>query len=153
METDREIMQMHIRPLKTTEFETVCNIYDRSRGNVDCFADESISLQEMIRLTQGEEIAVAALDDQDGCTLTGFISIWSPEKFVHHLYVDPKYQGRGVATKLIAYAKKIHGMPLRLKCLVANESACRFYEASGWETVQCSKGPEGGVILYHLTER
>ncbi|HIE89654.1 MAG: GNAT family N-acetyltransferase [bacterium] len=37
--------------------------------------------------------------------MTGFISIWSPEKFVHHLYVDPKYQGRGVATILCLLAE------------------------------------------------
>ena len=44
-------------------------------------------------------------------------------------------------------------LPLSLKCLVANESACRFYETSGWGIVQRSKDAEGDFIRYRLTKR
>jgi GNAT superfamily N-acetyltransferase len=68
-----------------------------------------------------------------GYQLCGYISIWQPNWFVHHLYVDPPAQGQGIGRALLAYAQTMAGNnSLSLKCQKLNTRALEFYTAAGF---------------------
>jgi GNAT superfamily N-acetyltransferase len=84
-------------------------------------------------------VHVAALGDQ----IVGFLSVWAPERFVHHLYVAPSHQGRGIGRMLIEACAELYGLPLSLECELANRGARRFYERLGWVGGEVGSGPDG----------
>lgn len=143
---------MKVRSYETDDLKEICSVYNRSREKEACFTDVEASMKEMMRLTQGEDIYVVTEDGTSTDRVVGFIAIWSPEKFVHHLYVDPQHQGEHIATDLIQHCVNVYGYPLSLKCLAANMSACGFYDTSGWINIGRSLGSEGDAILYRLDE-
>ena len=147
---------MNIRSFVEAELEDILSIYNRARAKEECFADVNATLQALEQLIAGESVFVAlsqklSLSQKpSGEKIIGFVSVWSAQKFVHHLYVDPDYQGKGVATALVRQCVDEFGYPLSLKCLVTNTAACKYYEASGWKNAGLSGGTDGDAILYRL---
>src|SRR5271154_1997561 len=78
-------------------------------------------LEDFEKETAGETVFVA--EDGTG-KLLGFISVWEPERFVHHLYVVPDQQRRGIGRRLLKSLAFWLPLPYRLKCKVRNEPAC-----------------------------
>ena len=66
--------------------------------------------------------------------IVGVISLWSPDAFVHYLFVDP--QGRGIGSKLLTLASTLFDRPLTLKCAESNLNALRFYARAGFVPVE-----------------
>lgn len=64
--------------------------------------------------------------------VAAFAGVYSPDAFLHHLYVAREYQGRGLGSALLAYLFDRSGGRLRLKCLCRNERALAFYRRRGW---------------------
>ena len=65
--------------------------------------------------------------------LCGFIAIWQPDWFIHHLYVDPAVQNSGIGQALLSFAHQMAGNnSLSLKCQLANKNALRFYQTAGF---------------------
>lgn len=79
--------------------------------------------------------------------LLGFVSVYTPESFIHHLYVAGIHQGRGAGTALLDSLESWLPMPWRLKCVENNESALAFYRARGWIEEHRAQGPEGRYVL------
>jgi GNAT superfamily N-acetyltransferase len=102
------------------------------------------SVDDFLRETTGELVLVAS--DSDG-VIQGWISIWQPESFVHHLYVDPSIQGRGVGRSLLAALPRWVPPPYRLKCLRANIAAMDYYTRRGWIEIGSGASEEGGYAL------
>jgi len=87
----------------------------------------SITPQDFLRDTEDEEVYL----EQRGEDILGFIAIWVPDSFVHHLYVAPEHQGQGTGSRLLAFAQRRYAWPLQLKCVEANLPAMGFYERRG----------------------
>lgn len=104
---------------------------------------DKMKLSDFDESTEGELVLKAETDEN----IVGFVSIWKPEKFIHNLYVEPAYQGKGVGTKLIDEVAKKVGFPLSLKCLKENTHALNYYRAHGWYTVQEDFSSEGYYFL------
>jgi GNAT superfamily N-acetyltransferase len=68
--------------------------------------------------------------------ILGFISIWSEEDFIHHLYVSQSHQKRGIGKALVDVAKRRTSGPLRLKCDRFNTQALAFYRRTGWVEIE-----------------
>ena len=79
--------------------------------------------------TLGESLLVA---DHPLNGIVGFVGIWMPENFIHHLYVLPKYHRIGIGRVLLEAALRIISRPAKLKCQSANKNACQFYNHLGW---------------------
>ena len=79
-------------------------------------------------ITAEENLIVAELAGQ----IVGFASIYVPDNFLHHLYVEPEFQGKGAGTALLQEMHSIIGSDVALKCLVQNKTARGFYVANGW---------------------
>ena len=83
--------------------------------------------------------------------LCGFVSVYAPESFIHHLYVAPEFQRRGLASALLASLHESLPLPWRLKCTQANTNALAFYVAKGWQKVSAGDGEDGEffVLEFH----
>ncbi|MCW8907185.1 MAG: GNAT family N-acetyltransferase [Sedimenticola sp.] len=99
--------------------------------------------------TRGERIWVC----EGGRKTLGFIAVWEREHFIHHLYVDPRYTGRGVGSLLLDHALGQIGRPAVLKCIADNFRARDFYLARGWLVVTEERGPDGPYLLMHYARR
>jgi GNAT superfamily N-acetyltransferase len=78
--------------------------------------------------TLGERVFVAEHADR----VIGFASLYEPDAFLHHLYVDPAHHGAGVGTALLRQAIAAATAPLTLKCQRGNTNAVRFYARRGF---------------------
>jgi ribosomal protein S18 acetylase RimI-like enzyme len=63
--------------------------------------------------------------------LAGMIAIWRPASFIHHLYVAPAWQRRGIGRDLLSLGLRACGGRAGLKCNEANRAAQAFYQAAG----------------------
>jgi len=75
-----------------------------------------------------EEVWVA----ETASRITGLVSIYLPDRFIHSLYVDPARQGQGIGGTLLHQALRRCGGHAELKCQEGNRAACRFYMERGW---------------------
>ena len=76
--------------------------------------------------------------------VAGFVSVFPPERFIHHLYVDPAHLRRGVGSALFAAALSALGGAASLKCQTRNPGAVAFYRRLGLiaaDTGESAVGP------------
>lgn len=137
---------MNIEDLAIDDFDDILDIYNESRSHTDGMPSLAISLEELKKQVQGETIQIARISG----IAVGFVSIWSQDNFVHHLYIRPQYQSRGIGTMLLRKCQDRFGLPLRLKCLKSNLEACKYYENAGWIEESEDVGPDGPYIAYRL---
>lgn len=131
-----------IREYLNSDFDSIMNVYHEARQLETCFTKGELSSSKFASLVEGELIYVYVHEEK----VIGFISIWSPEKFIHHLYILPADQGKGIGTKLVDHCIGIFGLPISLKSLAANERACLYYESHNWIIEEIGRGSDG---LYH----
>ncbi len=117
-----------IRLLQDPDKLMLLAIFNKSRASAGCFSVETTGLEVFAPQIEGEEVYLAEADRQ----AVGFVSVWRPENFIHHLYVLPEYKNRGIGIALINNCIKMYGVPLSLKCAVANSKAQKFYRQNGW---------------------
>ncbi len=96
---------------------------------------------------EGETIILAESAGQ----VVGFVSVWDPDHFIHHLYVHPDHQGRGVGRALVEEVARRYRGPLSLKCVRANQRALDFYLHTGWTEISTGMSPEGEYVLLERT--
>ena len=86
--------------------------------------------------TVDERVLVAEIDDR----VAGFVAVFEPESFVHHLYVDREHRGRGVGAALLSAATAhLSGRPW-LKVDASNTAGRAFYRRQGWEEDEAVRG-------------
>lgn len=119
-----------IRPATPADLAALSEIFLATRRETFFWCDpETFRLEDFGPQTEGEIVHVAA--DEANRPL-GFISIWLPENFIHHLYIDPGRQRMGIGTLLLDSLAGWLPWPHRLKCLVENHGALAFYRRHGW---------------------
>jgi GNAT superfamily N-acetyltransferase len=141
---------MQIRLATDSDESALSRIYLDCRSNTFYWTSENeFALHDFKRDTEGEVVLVAVENE----TILGFASIWAKDNFLHHLFVDSKYQGRRIGKSLIDHC--LEGLlkrPARLKCVIRNERACRFYAQHGWEIESTTEdGPMGPYHTYVLS--
>jgi len=77
----------------------------------------------------------------------GFVSIYLPENFIHHLFIAPQYQNLGVGTALLKHAEDIITATAYLKCLTANKAAIDFYQRHAWKINHAGHSEDGDYYL------
>jgi ribosomal protein S18 acetylase RimI-like enzyme len=137
---------MLIRNFTVSDLADLMVIYNAARAPIACFKTNDVSLDEFQTLIESEEIQVAT----DNEKVMGFVSVWSPENFIHHLYVHPDHQNKRVGKALIGACIARYGLPLALKSVVANTRACAFYEHNHWIVKATGMGSDGPYHYYCL---
>jgi len=94
--------------------------------------------------SEGEDVWVA---ERPAVGICGFISVWRPQSFIHHLYVDPRFHHQGVGTALLASLADWLPEPWTLKCAASNTAALVFYESRGWRTIDTGVSENGPYFL------
>lgn len=94
--------------------------------------------------TEGERVYLC---ESSRGELMGFVSVFAPESFIHHLHVAPAYQRHGVGSALLASLAAWLPPPWSLKCVEANTEALTFHAATGWIEQARAQGPEGPHLL------
>ena len=83
---------------------------------------DSFKLEDVTNDTLGEVILVAVNDGE----IVGFVSLWLPDNFIHHLFIHAKYQKRGAGGRLLDEALRLIGRPARLKCVILESCAKKY---------------------------
>jgi GNAT superfamily N-acetyltransferase len=104
------------------------------------------SCEDFDTVTRGEDIWVAQGDD----AILGFVSIYRPAEFIHHLYVDPSRHRQGIGRALVTLALRQCGGHAELKCDEANRAAQDFYLAAGFRPVEWGWAASGPWIRYRF---
>lgn len=135
-----------IRDFAEADREEIQQIYLLSRHHAfHWMSPTSFQLSDFEKDTEGERICVAEIDNR----LAGFISIWMPDNFIHHLFVHPNFKKKGIGKALLnAGIAQLNG-PASLKCLKQNKNAVSFYQANGWEIE--SEGGDGADSYFLMT--
>lgn len=139
-----DLHAIRVEPAGQEDAPALCVIFNDARREAGCFPAMDFPVSDFLKAVEGEQVLVARM----GGEIAGFASVWQPETFLHHLYVSPRFQRLGVGGRLLGACIDRFGLPMSLKCVVANVAACRFYESRGWRPMEYADGTEGRYILY-----
>jgi ribosomal protein S18 acetylase RimI-like enzyme len=128
-----------IRPYAPPDVTACVGIFDRAWHAGHPYAPRPIDETVLATETADETLFVAVKCG----AVVGFVSIYLPQSFVHHLFIDPSQSGRGIGTKLLAHAVAVAGGSATLKCQTGNERALAFYRRLGWVEVAAGTGEFG----------
>jgi GNAT superfamily N-acetyltransferase len=124
--------------------EKLRHIYLNSRKLAFPWVDPaSLKPEDFDEAIREEEVLVALKDNIP----IGFIAWWLPDNFIHSLFVDPEYIGKGIGKSLLKVCLQRTGRPATLKCLKANKKALEFYKSQGWEIISEGESEDGEYFL------
>lgn len=132
---------------RSQDLEALRNLFYKARLATFSWKNTTeFCLSDFDRETENEDILVALLD----ALVVGFISVWVRDNFIHHLYVDEKFQGQGIGTLLLEAVLKNFGGPISLKCEEKNTKAINFYRQRGFTEIEKGQSESGPYILLEL---
>ncbi|WP_053844820.1 GNAT family N-acetyltransferase [Paracidovorax avenae] len=136
---------VHIRAASAADLPALRELFLRTRRETFVWqATEAFALDDFDAQTRGELLLVA---ESGAGELSGFVSVWEPTRFVHHLFVATGHLRNGVGSALLS---ALPGWPLRryqLKCLRRNQAALAFYRTVGFSEAGSGSGQEGDYLL------
>lgn len=144
-------MEIEITQIHDDDIETLKQLFLSVRRDTFGWLDTSeYKLEDFSKQTFNEFILVARCDN----IVVGFISLWLPDSFIHHLYVKNEYQSKGVGTALLQEIKNTIAHPIKLKCLKKNEIALDFYQRNGFEETGSEHGDDGefSILQYRRSD-
>ena len=129
-----------VRAFRESDRAALREVYLLSRMDTFRWLDTSrFALEDFDAKVEGEHVLVA----ERGGVAVGFASVWEADAYLHNLFVHPAHVGTGVGHALLTAVEARSAGPLRLKCLVRNERAIRFYRAHGWTEVARGETADG----------
>ncbi|GGY21533.1 GNAT family N-acetyltransferase [Paludibacterium paludis] len=118
-----------IRPFEENDRAALQEIYRATRKATFSWLDTGReTAEDFDRATKDERLVVACWHGE----AVGFASVWEPDSFLHHLYILPAHQGRGIGKALVERCAALCRDTMTLKCLSANHKALAFYASQGW---------------------
>ncbi|MBE5252380.1 GNAT family N-acetyltransferase [Mixta mediterraneensis] len=137
---------MHIRPFTEADRPFLRTLFLTTRRHNWRWLDgDHWKLEDFDAVILGETVLVAELDGHR----VGFAGLLENDNFLHSLYVDPAYQGRGVGSALLEAVQARFTSTGALKCLQMNQAAQGFYLQHGWQMIAQGDGEQGKYILMH----
>ncbi|WP_428228514.1 N-acetyltransferase family protein [Flavobacterium sp.] len=140
---------MEITKIKKSDYPSLRTLFLKERQTTFTWIDSSqFHLKDFDAAIKEEEVLVAVIDN----IVVGFIALWRPDNFIHHLYVDQKYHDKGIGTQLLKAAIDIANFPITLKCLENNIKGVAFYRKKGFTEKERGPSENGDYILFELLE-
>jgi ribosomal protein S18 acetylase RimI-like enzyme len=131
-----------VRDFAPHDAEACARIFDRGWHAGHPYAPRAIDGVAFMMETKDERLLVA----ESGGAVVGFVSLYEPQSFIHHLYVDPTQARRGVGSALLGAALDRAGGRASLRCQTRNEGALAFYRRHGFVEVAAGIGEFGTWI-------
>jgi ribosomal protein S18 acetylase RimI-like enzyme len=132
---------VQVRPFAEDDRELLEALYRKCRAEATWLPSAARDNSDFARDTAGEKLFVAVGSDNNP---VGFLSVWEPNRFIHHMYAQSELRDRGIGKALLRSLSNELPMPWKLKCLTANDRALAFYTSQGWRKVSsdvCEEGP------------
>ena len=125
-----------VRRALAADLPAAAALYERgARATLPWLPPETQSVASFLAAAAAEDVFVA----EAGGAVVGVASLYAPEDFLHFLFVEAPWQGRGVGAALLAAVAAAARGPLSLKVQRRNEGARRFYAREGF-----AEADEGG---------
>ena len=119
-----------IRPMQENDEDAVADIWLRASVRAHGFMPEAF-WKSHVRTLREDCLPLAEtlvhVDDDTG-RLTGFMSLI--DNYIAALFVAPEEQGKGIGTRFLRIAKRMHD-EVYLSVYLENEAAIRFYRTRG----------------------
>lgn len=136
-----------ISEFKESDRTALQELFLKVRKETFVWKDQTkFDLLDFDKETHGEYILTAFSENKPA----GFISVWMPNKFIHHLYIDREFQKQGIGKSLLEAIINEIGFPLRLKCLEKNTQAVAFYTKIGFTEKEKGGFGNDSYILFEL---
>jgi Acetyltransferases len=135
---------MRIRPGCDNDYPRLRQLFlDARKASWGWLDGAQWRLDDFDAAVKDEQLWVAECGD----ALAGFASVWVIDSFLHNLFVDPQWQGKGVGSLLLEQVQRSFSHGGTLKCLSQNENALRFYQHHGWKLEAQGASPDGDYWL------
>lgn len=118
------------------------SIFERAWHAGHAYAPRRIDASVFEAETKDETLVVA----EHAGTIVGFASVYRPQSFIHHLYVDPDFARQGIGSALLERSVVLSGGRASLKCQTRNAAALAFYRRLGWIEVAAGVGEFGAWV-------
>jgi len=89
------------------------------------------------RLSKAINNSASVFTAWEGEKLVGLINVLDDGEltaYIHYLLVDPKYQGKGIGSKLLSLVKEKYKSYLYIVLISETEKSIKFYERNGFQT-------------------
>ncbi len=83
-------------------------------------------------------------------SILGFATVWEEDFFIHFLFVKESERHKKIGTKLIKHLLSTYNSPLKLKCLIKNEGALKFYKKLGFKELSRGYSEDGEYALLSI---
>lgn len=141
---------MKVRPFTEADRPFLRTLFLACRkANWHWLESDSWKLEDFDRVTLGERVLVAVDDGHR----TGFAAVLPNDNFLHSLFVDPDWQGKGVGSLLLKAVQESFTSTGALKCMKANKQAVAFYQQHGWKIISDGESEHGEYWLMHLVKQ
>ncbi|MBP1993738.1 acetyltransferase [Paenibacillus eucommiae] len=104
--------------------------YQAVRHTHTFLTEEDIEFYKQLVQNQALKAAEVWMELNEHKEPTGFIGLDGVN--IEMLFVDPKYHGKGIGSRLIQFAEKIKGSELKVDVNEQNEKASAFYKRYGF---------------------
>ena len=136
---------INLRKSKIEDIEALENLFKLTRQDTFILRPaEEFKIGDYVKSTQEDEVWLA----EEAGVILGFVSIYPPDNFIHHLFVHPARQGQGIGKQLLQIAEENLGRPMTLKAAIDNPRSFSFYEKYGWHQISIHEDLEEPYILY-----
>lgn len=135
-----------IRKLKNEDINKVMDIWEESTIKAHDFIDKDYWKNNYDTVKNVHIPISDTFVYDDGENIKGFISIIDDE-FIGALFIDVKYRGLGIGSKLINYITSKYGK-LNLAVYKENEKAVKFYTHKGFKIIKEQKNEDSGFEEY-----
>jgi ribosomal protein S18 acetylase RimI-like enzyme len=123
-------MDIEIVIAKTPDTPSIIDIFTKARSEMEYLPDihtQDETKEYLASLVSDGSVLVA----KSGNSILGFSQL--KDGWVHHLYIDPQFQSKGVGKLLLDKMKQHAPFGLRLRVFEDNIDAIRFYEREGFK--------------------
>jgi 8-oxo-dGTP pyrophosphatase MutT (NUDIX family)/GNAT superfamily N-acetyltransferase len=131
--------QPTLRPAVVSDAANCARVYTRSKAFALAEVPEPHTEGEIA--TWMADVAIPTMDvwvaDLDGVIVGQVMLV---PGWLHHLYLDPSWMGRGLGDQFMALVKQRHPQDLQLWAFQSNARGRRFYERHGFMAVEFTDG-------------
>ncbi|WP_025161530.1 N-acetyltransferase [Paraclostridium bifermentans] len=140
-----------IRKLKNVDIEKIMDIWLVSTIKAHDFISKEY-WQNNYNIVKNEYIPISEtfVYEKDG-EIKGFISIINNE-FIGALFVDIRFQGMGIGTKLINYSVEKYEK-LTLAVYKENKNSVEFYTRKGFKIIEEGLNEDSGYLEYIMENK
>ncbi|KZK90424.1 putative acetyltransferase [Pseudovibrio sp. Ad46] len=123
---------LQIQPYTSEDHDVLAALYESVASRTFAYDYTSlVDASQFQSLVEGEDVWVLKYAGER----IGFIGYFTPEHFLHSLYIDYAHHKRGFGRQALQFLLENYGCRHELKVHRINQPALKFYSALGYEDI------------------